>query len=78
MASAAQGLAQSFPDLRVLNPNRLLTRADGSPNPDYYLSDGINLNNEGYARITLLLEQAVEAARIPVLEDTDEGMTRIN
>ncbi len=72
MATAAQTLASKVPNLVVLDPNSLLVTADGRPNPDYYMSDGINLNNEGYARITLLLEQAIESMAIPSLESGPE------
>lgn len=68
MATIAQGLAQKVPKLLVLDPNSLLVRADGRPNPDYYMSDGINLNNQGYARITLLLEQAIDSSYTPALK----------
>jgi hypothetical protein len=65
MAAGTKALEQELPDLLVLDPNTILTRADGRPNPDYYLSDGINLNNEGYARVTLMLEQALGVASTP-------------
>lgn len=65
MAGVARRLQREISNLVVLDPNSLLLNADGRPNPDYYLSDGINLNSEGYARITLLLEQALDSADIP-------------
>jgi len=69
IGAATLGLAATLPNLLILDPNELLTRADGRPNPDYYLSDGINLNSEGYARVTLMLEQAIDATTVPVAAD---------
>lgn len=65
MAGAARTLARSLPLTTVLDPNPLLAGATGTPNPDYFRSDGINLNDEGYAvlsdmvRAQLILDQMI-------------------
>jgi hypothetical protein len=56
MVARAQRLAQEFDDFTVIDPNPILCGPDGRPNPAYYRGDGINLSDEGYARISLLLE----------------------
>jgi hypothetical protein len=45
----------------ILDANILLTRADGSAKPDFYRSDGVNLNEHGYLRLSLLLGTQIEA-----------------
>jgi hypothetical protein len=41
----------------ILDANPLLCRADGRPNPGFYRTDGVNLNEHGYLRLSVLLEQ---------------------
>jgi len=64
-----KALSQELPDLTVIDPNPFLSRVDGSPNPEFYRGDGINLSPAGYARISLLLSTELksreqEAARL--------------
>lgn len=44
----------------ILDANRLLTSEDGVPNPDFFRVDGINLNEHGYLRLSLLLQERIE------------------
>ena len=44
----------------ILDANDLLGQADGRPNPAYYRADGINLNEHGYLRLSVLLQSALE------------------
>ena len=59
MSRLAKALEGELPRLTVVDPNRLLTDTRGRPNPAFYRSDGINLNDEGYARASLALVQAL-------------------
>ena len=45
----------------ILDANDLLGQANGRPNPAYYRADGINLNEHGYLRLSVLLQSALEA-----------------
>ncbi|MEH6636035.1 MAG: hypothetical protein V7700_10970 [Halioglobus sp.] len=45
----------------ILDANTLLARADGSAKPDFYRADGVNLNEHGYLRLSILLQDQVEA-----------------
>jgi len=53
-------------DLRVtiLDANTLLAGPDGNPNPAFYRSDGVNLNEHGYLRLSVLLRTQMEADAI--------------
>jgi hypothetical protein len=44
----------------VLDANILLSDSSGSPKPDYFRPDGVNLNELGYLRLTILLMSQVE------------------
>jgi hypothetical protein len=44
----------------ILDANALLCSADGSAKPDFYRSDGVNLNEHGYLRLSLLLSTQIE------------------
>jgi hypothetical protein len=44
----------------VLDANTLLSDASGSPKPDYFRPDGVNLNELGYLRLSMLLMSQVE------------------
>ena len=44
----------------VLDANALLSNSGGRPKPAYYRSDGINLNERGYLRLSMLLEAELE------------------
>lgn len=41
----------------ILDANRLLARSNGQPNPDHFRMDGVNLNEHGYLRLSLLLQE---------------------
>ncbi len=44
----------------ILDANALLSRADGNAKPDFYRSDGVNLNEHGYLRLSLLLQRQID------------------
>jgi hypothetical protein len=52
----------------ILDANALLTRADGSAKPDFYRGDGVNLNEHGYLRLSLLLSTQIEADTLQAQE----------
>lgn len=54
-----QQWAQERPEVRILDPNALLTRENGSANPDFFRLDGVNLNEHGYLRISVLLQNSL-------------------
>lgn len=56
-------LAAELPDLTIIDPNPMLSKADGTPNPAYYRGDGINLSPSGYARISMLLATEIKTRR---------------
>lgn len=47
----------------IVDANALLSRPNGRPNPDFYRIDGINLNEQGYLRLSLLLQEQIEKHR---------------
>jgi hypothetical protein len=49
-------------NVTVLDANALLTTADGMPNPSFYRADGVNLNEHGYVRLSVLLQMALKEA----------------
>lgn len=53
--------ADTNPRLRILDPNPLLASADGSPNPAHFRADGVQLNEAGYLRLSLLLREQLRA-----------------
>lgn len=53
--------AKSEQRVVILDANALLTEPSGRPNPAYYRADGINLNEHGYLRLSVLLQNAFEA-----------------
>lgn len=55
IAELLRNMSRDLPDLTVIDPNPILSRLDGSPNPEFYRGDGINLSPAGYARLSLLL-----------------------
>jgi hypothetical protein len=61
MAAVAERLQDELEDLTVIDPNPLLSDIGGRPDPSFYRGDGINLNAEGYARVTLLLQTAMRS-----------------
>ncbi|RLQ22210.1 hypothetical protein DWB85_07930 [Seongchinamella sediminis] len=54
--------AASLEQVKILDANRLLVKPDGRPNPAYYRADGINLNEHGYLRLSVLLQTALDGA----------------
>jgi hypothetical protein len=56
--------AATHPRVSLLDANALLTDQDGRPRPEYYLSDGVNLNEWGYLRLAVLLQQALDTQAI--------------
>lgn len=44
----------------LLDPNPLLTDAEGGADPRYFRPDGINLNEHGYLRLSVLLRMRLE------------------
>ena len=50
--------------VNVLDANALLANGDGRPNPGYYRSDGINLNERGYLRLSMLLQEKFESENV--------------
>jgi hypothetical protein len=44
----------------ILDANPLLAGPNGKPNPSFYRSDGVNLNEHGYLRLSVLLRTQVE------------------
>ncbi len=53
--------ARTAERVKVLDANPLLTDQYGKPRGQYFLSDGVNLNEFGYLRLTLLLQSARES-----------------
>lgn len=49
----------------ILDVNQLLRGKNGPPKPDFYRSDGINLNEHGYLRLSMLLQQQLTSDEIP-------------
>jgi hypothetical protein len=52
--------AQERPQVSILDPNALLSRANGTPNPDFFRIDGVNLNEHGYLRLSVLLQNSLQ------------------
>ncbi len=52
--------AAEQPHIRYLDANELLCTNEGQPNPRYFRNDGVNLNNEGYVRLSVLLRSEME------------------
>jgi hypothetical protein len=52
------------PDVDILDPNPLLALDNGGPNPDFFRMDGVNLNEYGYVRLSLLLKSRLRGEEI--------------
>ncbi|MDP5053036.1 MAG: hypothetical protein NWP69_04530 [Congregibacter sp.] len=63
IGASLQSLAEELPDLTILDANPLLSQIDGSPNPDFYRGDGVNLNPNGYSRLSMLLANELKVLR---------------
>lgn len=55
-----QAWAKSRERVRILDANRLLNDDDGMARPAYFRSDGVNLNERGQSRLTMLLLAQLE------------------
>jgi hypothetical protein len=62
--------ADSEEGVTILDANALLSQRNGRPNPDYFRIDGVNLNEDGYLRLSLLLKNQL-AQDAPVLQAVD-------
>lgn len=47
-------------NITVLDANPLLVKTSGGADPRYYRPDGVNLNEHGYLRLTMLLREQLE------------------
>ncbi len=52
--------ARETPRVSILDANALLSLAGGTPSPDFFRLDGVNLNESGYLRLSLLLMERME------------------
>lgn len=52
---------QQDEQVEILDANALLAKSNGAPNPDFFRLDGVNLNPQGYVRLSLLLQGALTA-----------------
>ena len=57
-----QQWALQKPQVEILDPNALLAKSNGEPNPDFFRPDGVNLNEQGYVRLSLLLQGSLAPA----------------
>lgn len=48
--------------VEILDPNVLLAKSNGQPNPDFFRLDGVNLNEQGYIRLSLQLKSRLAQA----------------
>lgn len=48
--------AQGQPNVTILDANTFLTSRKGKPNPNFFRLDGVNLNEHGYLRISVMLQ----------------------
>lgn len=56
-----EALARTDERIVLLDANTLLTSPDGKPRGHYFRSDGLNLNEHGYLRLSVLLKAQMEA-----------------
>ena len=57
--------ANSDPRVVILDANTLLCDPGGKPSAYYFRSDGVNLNEHGYLRLSMLLYTQVQSDAIP-------------
>ncbi len=55
--------AHSNQRIEVLDSNRILSDANGVVKPDYFRPDGVNLNEQGYTRLSMILLNQIELDR---------------
>jgi hypothetical protein len=58
-------LAANDPRVVLLNANALLVGPDGLPDPMYFRADGVQLNEHGYLRLTVLLQDNIDTTPGP-------------
>jgi len=44
----------------LLDANRMLSQGNGKPSPEFFRNDGVHLNESGYLRLTMLVQEAVD------------------
>lgn len=57
--------AMNRPQVSILDANPLLALGNAAPNPDFFGLDGINLNEHGYVRLSLLLQNRLAERTAP-------------
>ena len=62
--------ATTIDEVDILDANVLLSKKNGRANPSYYRSDGVNLNEHGYVRISMMLRAQVETDNPQVYSGT--------
>lgn len=55
-----QRWADTEDGVTILDANTLLALRNGRPNPDYFRIDGVNLNEHGYLRLSLMLKNRLD------------------
>lgn len=48
--------AANHDQVDIIDANVILASGNGDPNPDFFRLDGINLNDDGYVRLSLMLQ----------------------
>jgi len=61
--------AKDQPQVDILDANVFLSNGNGEANPDYFRTDGVNLNDLGYSRLSMMLLSQTE-------KDSPEGLLR--
>jgi hypothetical protein len=64
--------AMSKPQVDILDPNTLLAMSNGRPNPDFFRMDGVNLNDQGYVRLSLLLQARLTRTEVKPVASNSE------
>jgi hypothetical protein len=64
-ATLLEELARGDPRVVLLDANALLAGPDGKPRPNFFRGDGINLNEHGYLRLSVLLDNQLKADTQP-------------
>ena len=70
MTRRSQSLAARIGRTTIIDPNPVLRGLDGQPDPTFFLTGGVNLSNEGYSRISMLLQEKLRV-RSPGLAETE-------
>jgi hypothetical protein len=56
--------------VEILDVNAMLSNGGGRPKPEYFRSDGVNLNESGYLRLSLLLQARIEQEELDSMQHT--------